>query len=128
MKVRNPPGSGKDIAEDKGVHREMESEGSRMSGKVLTRRANLWPDEQKSSIRLQARVRLQDKLKPNNCTESLVVKMAGGWRERNVWYPWEVCAECSERSNHRTRQRGGAERAEVSRGHSWDVPEEMKAR
>ena len=47
MQVRNPPGSGKDIAEDKGVHREVESEGSRMSGKVLTRRANLWPDEQK---------------------------------------------------------------------------------
>ena len=26
----NPPGSGKDIAESKGVHREMESEGSWM--------------------------------------------------------------------------------------------------
>ena len=34
------PGSGKDIANDKGVHREVESEGSRM--------ANLWSDEQKS--------------------------------------------------------------------------------
>ena len=111
MKVRNPPGSGKDIAEDKGVHREVESEGSRMLGKVLTRRANLWPDAQKSSIRLQARVRLQYKSKPDNCTESLVVKMAG-----------------SERSKHRTRQRGGVERAEVSRGHSRDEPEEMKAR
>ena len=87
MKVRNPPGRGKDIAEDKGVHREVESEGSRMLGKVLTRRANLWPDAQKSSIRLQARVRLQYKSKPDNCTESLVVKMAGRWRERNVWYP-----------------------------------------
>ena len=30
--VPNPPGSGKDIAEGKGVHREMESEGSRMWG------------------------------------------------------------------------------------------------
>ena len=29
MKVPNPPGSGKDIAEGKGVHREVESEGSR---------------------------------------------------------------------------------------------------
>ena len=29
-KVPNPPGSGKDIAEGKGVHREVESEGSRM--------------------------------------------------------------------------------------------------
>ena len=34
------PGSGKDTANDKGVHREVESEGSRM--------ANLWSDEQKS--------------------------------------------------------------------------------
>ena len=34
------PSSGKDIAKDKGVHREVESEGSRM--------ANLWSDEQKS--------------------------------------------------------------------------------
>ena len=32
MKVPNPPGSGKDIAEGKGVHREVESEGSRMWG------------------------------------------------------------------------------------------------
>lgn len=32
--------SGKDTANNKGVHREMESEGSRM--------ANLWSDEQKS--------------------------------------------------------------------------------
>ena len=87
MKVRNLPGSGKDIAEDKGVHREVESEGSRMSGKVLTRRVNLWPDEQESSSRLQARVRLPNKSKPNNYTESLEVKMAGGWRKRNVWYP-----------------------------------------
>ncbi|MFR3038775.1 MAG: hypothetical protein ACLTLY_08455 [Agathobacter rectalis] len=28
--IPNPPGSGKDIAESKGVHREMESEGSWM--------------------------------------------------------------------------------------------------
>ena len=34
------PSSGKDTAKDKGVHREVESEGSRM--------ANLWSDEQKS--------------------------------------------------------------------------------
>ena len=30
VQVPNPPGSGKDIAEGKGVHREMESEGSWM--------------------------------------------------------------------------------------------------
>ena len=40
VQVPNPPGSGKDIAEGKGVHREVESEGSWM--------ANLWSDEQKS--------------------------------------------------------------------------------
>ena len=32
VQVPNPPGSGKDIAEGKGVHREVESEGSRMWG------------------------------------------------------------------------------------------------
>ena len=32
VQVRNPPGSGKDIAEGKGVHREVESEGSRIWG------------------------------------------------------------------------------------------------
>ena len=32
VKVPNPPGSGKDIAEGKGVHREVESEGSRIRG------------------------------------------------------------------------------------------------
>ena len=30
VQVPNPPGSGKDIAEGKGVHREVESEGSWM--------------------------------------------------------------------------------------------------
>ena len=58
-----------------------------MSGKKLTRWANLWSDEQKSSIRLQTRVRLLDKLKLNNYTESFVVKMTDRWRKRNVWYP-----------------------------------------
>ena len=42
--------------------------------------------------------------------------------------PGEVCAECPERSNQRTRQWGGAECVGVSRGHSRDVPEEMRAR
>lgn len=27
------------------------------------------------------------KPKPYSYTESFSVKMAGGWRERNVWYP-----------------------------------------
>ncbi len=33
------------------------------------------------------RVRLHDKLKPDSCTESCMVDVADGWRERNVWYP-----------------------------------------
>lgn len=40
VKVPSTPGSGKCIANGKGVHREVESERSRM--------ANRWPDEQKS--------------------------------------------------------------------------------
>ena len=40
VKVPSLPGSGKDIAKDKGVVGDGESEGSRM--------ANLWSDEQKS--------------------------------------------------------------------------------
>ena len=35
--------------------------------------------------------------------------------------PREVCVKRSERSNHRTRKQGGAEHAEVSRGHSRDM-------
>ena len=38
-------------------------------------------------IRLCMRVRLRPKLKPNNYTESGMVNVADGWRERNVWYP-----------------------------------------
>ena len=44
MKDPNPPGSGKDIVEGKGVHCEVESEGSRM--RRMSCGANLWPDEQ----------------------------------------------------------------------------------
>ena len=49
--------------------------------------ANLWPDEQKSHMRLHARVRLPDKPKPNNYTESHGINETGRWRKRNVWYP-----------------------------------------
>ena len=49
--------------------------------------ANLWFDEQKSHIRLCMRVRLLYELKPDNYTESCMVNVADGWRERNVWYP-----------------------------------------
>ena len=64
------------------------------------------------------RVRLLHKSKPNNYTGSCGINVAGGWRERNVSVPGEICMERSERSKRRTRKRGGAERAEVSRGHS----------
>jgi len=33
------------------------------------------------------RVRLLNKPKPNSCTESCGIDVAGRWRERNVWYP-----------------------------------------
>ena len=45
-------------------------------------------------IRLYMRVRLHNKSKPNNYTESCMVNVADRWRERNVWYPgrsvWNV--------------------------------------
>ena len=68
MKVPNPPGSGKDIAKGKGVPGDGESEGSRRQTSDLTNR---------NHIRLQSRVRLQYKPKPNSCTESVAINMAG---------------------------------------------------
>ena len=68
----------------------------------------------RNHIRLQLRIRLHVKLKSNNYSELVVVDVADGWRERNVWYlgrsrqqtetEYEVC------SNNEWR--------EVSRGHS----------
>ena len=40
----------------------------------------------RNHIRLQLRIRLQNKLKSNNYSELTVVNVADGWRERNVWY------------------------------------------
>ena len=85
VQVLNPPGSGKDIAESKGVHREVKSEGSWM-WEHTNPWANLRSDEQKSHMRLCMRVRLHDKSKPNNYTESCMIDVADGWREGNVWY------------------------------------------
>ena len=62
MQVPSLPGSGKDIAEGKGVHREVESEGNRMR-EPTNPRANLWSDEQKSHRRLYMRVSLHNKIK-----------------------------------------------------------------
>jgi len=56
-------------------------------GEHTNPRANLWSDEQKSHRRLYMRVRLHNKPKPDNYTESCMVNVADGWRERNVWYP-----------------------------------------
>ena len=56
----------------------MESEGRSRQISGLTNR---------NHIRLYMRVRLHNKSKPNNYTESCMVNVADGWRERNVWYP-----------------------------------------
>ena len=68
MKVPRPPGSGKVIAKAKGVRREAESEGRRRQNSDPTNR---------NHVRPRARVRLPVEPKPNNCTESLEVDMAG---------------------------------------------------
>ena len=85
MQVRNPPGSGKDIAEGKGVHREVESEGSRMWEQ--TNHGQISGLTNRNHIRLCMRVSLPHKMKPDSYTESCAVNAADGWRERNVWYP-----------------------------------------
>ena len=71
------PSSGKDTAKPKGVHCEVESEGRWRQISGLTYR---------NHIRLQLRIRLHNKPKSNNYSESTVVNVADIWRERNVWY------------------------------------------
>ena len=46
------------------------------------------------------RVRLPIKLKPDNYTESCMVNVADGWRERNVWYPGRSVWYALKRGNH----------------------------
>ena len=77
--------------------------------------ANLWSDEQKSHIRSCMRVRLRIKSKPNNYTELCVINEADGWRGRNVWYPGRSVRHALKEV---TTAQSGAERTEVSRGHS----------
>ena len=77
VQVPDPPGSGKDIAEGKGVHREMESEGSQM-WEPTNPRANLWSDRQEPHIRLYMRVSLRHKTKPDSYMESCAVNAADG--------------------------------------------------
>ena len=116
VQVPNPPGSGKDIAEGKSVYREVESEGSRM-WEHTNPQANLWSDEQKSHRRLCMGVRLQHRSKPDNYTESCMINVADGWRERNVWYPGRSVRYALKEV---TTAQSSAERTEVSRGHSSD--------
>ena len=85
MKVPNPQGNGKDIAEDKSVHREVESEGRRKWERQTTE--NLCPDEQNPHIRSHMRVRMHAKSKPNNYTESCGMDVAGGLEEKKCVVP-----------------------------------------
>ena len=51
------------------------------------------------------RVRLPDKLKPDNYTESCRIDTADGWRERNVWYPGRSVREALKGVTVVARQR-----------------------
>ena len=64
------------------------------------------------------RVRLLYKPKLNNYTESCMVNVADGWRERNVWYPGRSVWNALKRVTTTHRR---AEQTEVSRGHSSEV-------
>ena len=48
--------------------------------------ANLWSDEQNSHMRLCMRIRLPNKSKSNNYTQSDMIDEADRWRGRNMWY------------------------------------------
>ena len=61
------------------------------------------------------RVRLLYKPKPDNYTESCMVNVTDGWRERNVWYQGRSVRYASKEV---TTAQSSAERTEVSRGHS----------
>ncbi len=61
------------------------------------------------------RVRLPYKPKPSNYTESCMIDVADGWRERNVWYPGRSVRYALKEV---TTAKSSAERTEVSRGHS----------
>ena len=71
------------------------------------------------------RVRLQSKSKPNNYTESCMINVADGWREGNVWYSGRSVRYAPKGV---TIVGGGAERTEVSRGHSSESLFFMKDR
>ena len=80
--------------------------------------ANLWSDEQKPHMRLRMRVRLHNKSKPDNYTESCVINVADRWREGNVWYLGRSVRYAPKGV---TTAESGVERTEVSRGHSSET-------
>lgn len=61
------------------------------------------------------RVRLHDKPKPDNYTESCVIDVADRWREGSVWYLGRSVRYALKGV---TTAQSGTERTEVSRGHS----------
>ena len=61
------------------------------------------------------RVRLLNKLKPDNYTESCMINVADGWREGNVWYSGRSVRYALKGV---TTAKSSAEHTEVSRGHS----------
>lgn len=97
--------SGKDTAKTKGVHCEVESEGRWRQISGLTDR---------NHIRLQLRIRLHNKPKSNNYSESTVVNVADIWRERNVWYQGRSRQQVETKNETCSNN----EWREVSRGHS----------
>ena len=68
----------------------------------------------RNHIRLQLRIRLHNKSKSNNYSESTVVNVAGIWRERNVWYQGRSRQQAE--TEHETCSNN--EWREVSRDHS----------
>lgn len=70
MKVPNPPGSGKDTAEAKGVRRETESEERIRQNSGLLH------------LRLNAGIRLPNKPKSDNCTDTAAVEIRFAMRSQ----------------------------------------------
>ena len=85
LKSRIRPGSGKDAPKAR-----MSRVTSNLKGagyeEDTNSWANLWSDEQKSHMRLCMRIRLQNKPKSDNYTQSDMINEADRWRGRNVWY------------------------------------------
>ena len=85
MKVPNLPGSGKDTAEGKGVHREVKSEERIRQNSGLLH------------LRLNAGIRLPNKLKSDNCTKLYLVsietmeKAEDEEPEQAYFIIWESC-------------------------------------